>query len=153
VFIRFKKGVKDYKIWDPKDKKCILRRDVMFDEASMVKPTNSQQVESQTTNRILQQVESDATSPSLERPISFEITSSVTQGDDQIAEQDVDNDEDKEQAMGNVQESIAVGITQRNLRKPSWLTTNMIMYYALQVIEEAIRSTHREAEISSESKM
>ena len=141
MFIRFKKGVKDYKIWDPKDKKCILRRDVMFDEASMVKPTNSQQVES------------DATSPSLERPISFEITSSVTQGDDQIAEQDVDNDEDKEQAMGNVQESIAVGITQRNLRKPSWLTTNMIMYYALQVIEEAIRSTHREAEISSESKM
>jgi len=46
----------------------------MFDEASMVKPTNYQQVESQAANRILQQMESDATSPSLERSVSFEVT-------------------------------------------------------------------------------
>ena len=32
----------------------------MFDQASMVKPINSQQVESEKTNRISQQVESDA---------------------------------------------------------------------------------------------
>jgi len=57
----------------------------MFDEASMVKPTNSQQVESQTTNRILQQVESDATSPSLERLLSFQVIPSVRQKDDQVA--------------------------------------------------------------------
>ena len=57
----------------------------MFDEASMVKPTNSQQVESQTTNRILQQVESDATSPSLERSLSFQVIPSVRQKDDQVA--------------------------------------------------------------------
>ena len=59
----------------------------------MVKPTNSQQV-GQTTNRILQQVESDAISPSLERSVSFEVTPSVTQGDDQVSEQNADNDED-----------------------------------------------------------
>jgi len=53
VFVGFKRGVKWYKIWDPKDRKFILSRDVTFDEASMVKPTNSQQVESQTVNRIL----------------------------------------------------------------------------------------------------
>jgi len=41
VFVRFKKGVKCYKIWDPKDKKFILSRDIMFDEALMLKPTNS----------------------------------------------------------------------------------------------------------------
>jgi len=77
----------------------------------------------------------------------------VTQGDDQVAKQDADNDENQGQAMGNVQESIAVGRTQRNPRKPSWLTTNLIVVYALSVIEEAIPSTYKEAEISSESKM
>ena len=38
----FKRGVKDYKIWDPKDKKTILSRDVTFDETSMMKLTDSQ---------------------------------------------------------------------------------------------------------------
>jgi len=51
----------------------------------MVKPINSQQVESQTANRILQKVESDTTSPSLERSVSFQVIPSVTQGDDQVA--------------------------------------------------------------------
>jgi len=32
--------VKGYKIWD--DKKIILSKDITFDEASIVKPTNSQ---------------------------------------------------------------------------------------------------------------
>ena len=66
VFIGFKKGVKGYKIWDPKDKKFVFSRDVKFDEASMMQPTNSQQVESETTEGISQKVESDATSLFLE---------------------------------------------------------------------------------------
>ena len=53
--------------------------------------------------------------------------------------------------MGNVQEFIAVEKIQRNLCKPSWLTTNMIVAYALPVIKKAIPSTYREAEINSES--
>jgi len=40
-------------------------------------------------------VESDATSPYLERSVSFEVIPSVTQRDDQVAEQDADNDEDQ----------------------------------------------------------
>jgi len=55
--------------------------------------------------------------------------------------------------MGDVQNSFAVGRTRRNLCKPSWLTTNMIVAYALSVVEDVIPSTHREAEISSESEM
>jgi len=43
----------------------------------MVKPTDSQQVESQATDMILQQVEKYATSPSLNRSVSFEVLSSV----------------------------------------------------------------------------
>ena len=52
MFVGFKKGAKGYKIWDLKDKKFILSRDVKFDEASMVKPTDSQQGESEKTNKI-----------------------------------------------------------------------------------------------------
>ena len=37
--------------------------------------------------------------------------------------------------------------------KPSWLTTDMIVAYALPIVEEAIPSTYIKAEISSESKM
>jgi len=54
--------------------------------------------------------------------------------------------------MGDVQESITVGRTQRNPCKPSWLNTNMIMAYTLPVVEEAISSTYRKAEISSKTK-
>ena len=53
-------------IWDTKDKKFVLSRDVTFDEASMLKRTISQQVEIEKTKGISQQVESDATSSSLE---------------------------------------------------------------------------------------
>ena len=89
----------------------------------MVKPTNSQQVESKKTKGISQQVESDATSPSLEKLVSFEITLTVTQGSDYIADRDTDNDEDQGQAMSDIHESIATGRTKRNSRKPNWFTT------------------------------
>jgi len=52
VFVGFKKSVKGYKIWDPKDKKFVLSRDITFDETSIMKPTNSQHVESETTKGI-----------------------------------------------------------------------------------------------------
>ena len=75
----------------------------------------------------------------------------VTQGNDQVAE--VDADQDQEQIMGDVPETTAVRRPRRNTRKPSWLTTDMVVAYALPVVEEAIPSTFREAEISSESRM
>jgi len=57
VFVGFKKGLKGYKFWDPKDKKFILSRGVTCDETSILKPTDSQHVESEKTNTISQQVE------------------------------------------------------------------------------------------------
>jgi len=98
-------------------------------------------------------VESDVTSPSLERAVSLEIIPKVTQDSDQVAKQDADDDEDQEHVMGDAHESVAVERPRRNSRKPSWLTTDMIVSYALPVIEEVILSTYREAEITSESKM
>ena len=51
MFLGFKRGVKDYKIRDLKDKKILLSRDVTFDEVSMMKLDDSQQVESKKTTR------------------------------------------------------------------------------------------------------
>ena len=98
-------------------------------------------------------MESDATSPSLKKSVSLEIIPKVTQGSDQVAEQDVNDDEDQGHVMGDVHESVAVGRPRRNPCKPSWLTIDMIMAYALPVVKEAIPSTYKEAEISSESKI
>jgi len=139
VFVGFKRGIKCYKIRDPKDMKFILSRDVTFDEASMLKSTISQQVEIEKTKGVSQQVESDATSPPLEKSVSLEIIPMVTQGSDHVAEQDANNDEYQGQVMSDVHESIVVGRTRRNSRKPSWLTTDMIVTYALPVVEEATR--------------
>ena len=37
IFLRFKKGVKGYKLWDPMAQKVVISRDVVFDENSMIK--------------------------------------------------------------------------------------------------------------------
>jgi len=55
--------------------------------------------------------------------------------------------------MGDVPESSTVRRLRINTRKSGWLTTDMVVAYALPVIEEVIPSTYREAEISLESKM
>jgi len=99
----------------------------------MLKSTISQQVKIERTKEVSQQVESDATSPSLERSVSLEIIPTVTQDSDQIAEQDTDGDADQGQVMCDVHESTAVERPRRNPRKPSWLTTDMIVAYALPV--------------------
>ena len=77
VFVGFKRGIKGYKIWDPKDRKFVLSRDVTVDEASTLKPIISQQVEIERTKEVSQQVESDATPPSLEKSVSLEIIPKV----------------------------------------------------------------------------
>ena len=75
---RIQKKSKRLKKLGSENRKFILSRNITSDEASMVKPTDFQYVKSQMTDMILQQVESDVTSPSLERSVSFEITPSVT---------------------------------------------------------------------------
>ena len=61
----------------------------------MLEPTISQQVEIEKSKGISQQVKSDATSPPLEWSVSLEITPTMTQGSDHVADQDTDDDEDQ----------------------------------------------------------
>jgi len=56
-----------------------------------LKPIISQQVEIEKTKEVSQQVESDVTSPSLERSVSLEIIPTVTQDSNQAAEHDADD--------------------------------------------------------------
>ena len=77
----------------------------------------------------------------------------VTQGSDHVAEQDDDDDKDQEQVMGDVWKFIVIERTWRKPQKPSWLTIDIIVAYALPVAEEVILSIYREAEINSEFKM
>jgi len=46
MFLRLKRRVKGYNLWDSKDRKIILSGDITFNEASMMKSPSSQQVES-----------------------------------------------------------------------------------------------------------
>ena len=119
-----------------------------------MEPTVSQQVETSKTKELLQQVEIDADSSSLEESVSVRIIPEVTQGSDQVVEEDAEEvDQGQEQVMGTVPDPTAVDRPRRNTSRPGWLTTDMVIAYALSVVEEAIPSTFREAEISSEARM
>ena len=71
-------------------------------------------------------MENDVNPPSLESSASLRIMPKVTQGNDQVAEVDADDDEDQEQIMGDVLKSSAVRRPRRNTRKPSWLTIDRL---------------------------
>jgi len=75
----------------------------------------------------------------------------VTQDENHVADEDTEDTENQGQVMNQVQDSVAAGRGKRNPQKREWLTTDMILAYALSVIEDAIPSTYREAEISYES--
>jgi len=136
------------------DNKFILSRDVTFDEASLMEPMVSQQVETTKTKELLQQVETDAHPPSLKESVSVRIIPEVTQGSDRAVEEDAEEvDQGQEQVMDTLPDPPAVDRPRRNTRRPGWLTTDMVITYALPVVEEAIPSTFRETEISSEARM
>jgi len=68
----------------------------------MVKLTDSQQVESEKTSRISQQVESNSTPTPLDTTVSFEIIPKMTQGGVHVADEDADNDKDQRLIIGDV---------------------------------------------------
>ena len=77
--------MKDYKLWDPKNKKIVLSKHITFDETSLLKSTVSQQVERTKTKDISQRVEVDATPPPSVGSVSVRTSLDVTQGGDHVA--------------------------------------------------------------------
>ncbi|KAH9754532.1 Integrase catalytic domain-containing protein [Citrus sinensis] len=151
IFVGFKCGVKGFKLWDLEDKKFVCSRDVTFDEASMMKASSSQQVENK-TKEVLQRVEFNATpyvpvSSTSKKGSTMEVTPRVEedvvsfyvpQNEETI--DDVDNDD-----------FIATMRPRREIKKLGWLTKDMVVAYALPVIDDDIPNTFGIALRSSES--
>ena len=84
VFLRYKADLKGYKLCDPKNKEFISSKHVTLNEASMVKPIVSQQVEKMKIKlEVSQQVEVDATPHCPVGLVSSGIPSVVTPCGDQ----------------------------------------------------------------------
>ena len=64
MFFRVKRNLKGYKLLDSENKKIVLSGYVTFDEASLLKPIVSQQMERMKTKDISQWVDVDTTPPS-----------------------------------------------------------------------------------------
>ena len=72
MFLGVKRNLKGYKVWDSENKKIVLRRYVIFDEASLIKSTVSQK-RREKTNDVSRRVEIDATPPSPVGSVSVRI--------------------------------------------------------------------------------
>ena len=70
LFFIVNRNMKGYKLWDPKNKKFVLSQHVTFDKTLVLKSTVSQQVERLKIKDVSQQVEVDATPPSLVGSVS-----------------------------------------------------------------------------------
>ncbi|KAH9682404.1 hypothetical protein KPL71_027339 [Citrus sinensis] len=151
IFVGFKGGVKGFKFWDLEDKKFMCSRDVTFDEASMIKALSSQQVENK-TKEVLHRVEFDATpyvpvSSTSKKSSTMEVTPRV---EEDVVFSDVPQNEETIDDIDN-DDFIATRRPIREIKKPGWLTKNVVVAYALQVIDDDIPNTFSEALRSSES--
>ena len=89
VFLGYKKDLKGYKLWDLRNKEFVSSRRITLDEASMGKPTISQQVETmKTKSEVSQWVEVDATPHCPVSSVSSGISSVVTPSRDRGADMD-----------------------------------------------------------------
>ncbi|KAH9797006.1 hypothetical protein KPL71_005721 [Citrus sinensis] len=151
IFVGFKGGVKGFKLWDLEDKKFVCSKDVTFDEASMMKALSSQQVENK-TKELLQRVEFDATpyvpvSSTSKKGSTMEVTPRV---EEEVVSSDVPQNEETIDDVDN-DDFIATKRPIREIKKPGWLTKDMVVAYALPVIDDDIPNTFGEALRSSES--
>ncbi|KAH9726277.1 Integrase catalytic domain-containing protein [Citrus sinensis] len=141
IFVGFKGGVKGFKIWDLEDKKFVCSRDVTFDEASMMKASSSQQVENK-TKKVLHRVEFDATpyvpvSSTSKNGSTMEVTPRV---EEDVVSSDVPQNKETIDDVDN-DDFIATRRPRREIKKLGWLTKDMVVAYALPVIDDDIPNT------------
>ncbi|KAH9770422.1 hypothetical protein KPL71_012370 [Citrus sinensis] len=151
IFVGFKGGVKCFKLWDLEDKKFMCSRDVTFDEALMIKAlmikalmikaSSSQQVENK-TKEVLQREKFDATpyvpvSYTSKKGSTMKVTPRV---EENIVSSDVPQNEETIDDVDN-DDFIATRRPRREIKKLGWLTKDMVVAYALPVIDDDIPNT------------
>ena len=62
VFLGFEKGVEGYRLWDPISKKTVTSKDVIFDEAFMLKQNEAKTCDDSTQEKLIVEVEFDKNS-------------------------------------------------------------------------------------------
>ena len=62
VFLGFEKGVKGYRVWDPISKKTVTSKDVIFDEAFMLKQNEAETCDDRPQEKLIVEVEFDENS-------------------------------------------------------------------------------------------
>ena len=67
VFLGFEKGVKGYKLWDLISKKMVTSRDVIFDEAFMLKQNEPETCDDSPQEKLTVEVELDENSSSSDK--------------------------------------------------------------------------------------
>ena len=90
VFLTVKRNMKDYKLWDPENKKIVLSKYVTYDETSLLMSTVSQQVERTKIKDVSQRVEIDATLPSPVGSVSVRISLDMTPSENHVASFDAE---------------------------------------------------------------
>ena len=151
IFVGFKGGVKGFKLWDFEDKKFVCSRDVTFDEASIMKTSSSPQVENK-TKEVFQRVEFDVTpyvlvSSTSKKGSTMEVTPRV---EEDVVSFDVPQNEETIDDVDN-DDFIAIRRPRREIKKPGWLTKDMVVAYALSIIDDDVPNTFDEALCNSES--
>jgi len=92
VFWGYKEDLKGYKLQGTEKQGVCLEQTITLVEASMVKPTFPQQVETMKTKLVLsQREESNATPRCLVRSISSGISSVVISGEDQVVDMNIEH--------------------------------------------------------------
>ncbi|KAH9733971.1 hypothetical protein KPL71_017220 [Citrus sinensis] len=130
IFVGFKGGVKGFKLWDLEDKKFVENK----------------------TTEVLQRVEFDATpyvpvSSTSKNGSTMEVTPRV---EEEVVSSDVPQNEETIDDVDN-DDFIATRRPIREIKKPIWLTKDMVVAYALPVIDDDIPNTFGEALRNSES--
>ncbi|KAK8914074.1 hypothetical protein KSP39_PZI023741 [Platanthera zijinensis] len=121
IFIGFRHEVKGYKMHDEAVRKIVISRDVTFDEASLLKPRDSEQVES--SNLITTTIQK------MEFDVHDEIADEVPRADDQEVEE--------VETESRVQDFIVRSRSRRqNVPKPAWMRNHIA--FALSASEAEV---------------
>ncbi|KAG6420699.1 hypothetical protein SASPL_117236 [Salvia splendens] len=125
LFMGFSVGVKGYRLWCLESKKTIVRRDVTFDESSMLNKVNPNSSDTS------QQVEYTPKQVEFEEAIVIPTTN--TTNDSPMEEEESDNEEVPPQEPSQQSEPIAVRRTRRENKKPARFAD--MVAYALPVVD------------------